>query len=100
MSFPYFLQSIAGSQLGRMLAGGSGAGDSARRRLSAGEVQRQLNAIGGSTRVALEPDLLRHVSWDPPSCLISLTWHALQMHQSQRLHHTRHAQECSHAETK
>jgi hypothetical protein len=67
MPLPHFLQSIAGSQLGRMLAGGSGGGGSARRRPSAGEVQRQLNAIGGATRVALEPDLLRHVSWHPPS---------------------------------
>lgn len=57
-------QSIAGSQLGRMLAGGTsggGRGSRGSRRLSAGEVQRQLNAIGGS-RVQLEPDLLRHVS--------------------------------------
>lgn len=61
-----------------MLAGGSGGGGSKRRRLSAGEVQRQLNAIGGSTRVALEPDLLWHVSWG------SLIWHALRTDQSKR----------------
>lgn len=52
------MQAIAGSQLGRMLGGRRGGS----KHLSAGEIEKRLNAIGRSTRVRLDPELLRQVS--------------------------------------
>ncbi len=54
------VQVIASSQLGRMLSA-QRSGGGVKHHLSDGEVEKRLNGIGKSTRVKLDPELLRQV---------------------------------------